>query len=73
MAFKVWLSSHALRPDVLTLLQTGQNDRAETVRIPAMLVRPLSLTLDRYCVRPNSGMIPPNGFVEVQGKDPLLE
>lgn len=25
------------------------------------------LTLTRYCVRPNSGMIPPNGEVEVQG------
>lgn len=52
----------------LIVCNTGQNYRTQAVRYIISHHPSQSLTLDRYCVRPNSGMIPPNGEVEVQGR-----
>jgi hypothetical protein len=45
----------------------GQDDRSQAVGCPTLLKQHHKLTTNRYCVRPNSGIIQPDQSVEVQG------
>jgi hypothetical protein len=52
---------------VLTARVLGENYRPEAVCGNRDLTPRSPLTPSRYCVRPNSGLIQPNGTVDVQG------
>jgi hypothetical protein len=57
-------------PDILLMLTArflGQNYRPEAVCGIRDLTPKSLLKSSRYCVRPNSGLIQPNGTVDVQG------